>query len=157
MAHPGTHADTGAATSQSDAAPALDTSGAVQLREIINYNGKRRSALVWSDLTPFAQGYVEAIKASAPTLKEHRPASGGDGWVYFHWTFSDLAPETLAAILKDCEEAPYAQLARVSEGHVAVELGRTLWRERQSDKYRAFPPLTPYLGDDGKVCLREGK
>jgi hypothetical protein len=66
--------------------------------------------------------------------------------------FSDLAPETLAAILKDCEA-----LSVTIEGEFEPdsEDGDHAWKVRQSGLWGAYPPLTPYLGDDGKVYLRE--
>lgn len=65
--------------------------------------------------------------------------------------FHHLAPETLTRIMEDCEAArrqpypggPYTR-------------GDWFWDDRQAGRLaRTFPPLAPYLGDDGKVYLRE--
>lgn len=131
----------------------LDTSGAVERPAGYTGWGVDR-ALTWEDLSPFVQGYVEALFASAnrfeckaeclapcsDCLDEAGPQVG----------FSDLAPETLALILKDCErfEALYGEWP-------LVEHGRGFWSGRQRDKHSPeFPPLTPALADDGKVYLR---
>ena len=131
----------------------LDTSGRVDGR-------------AFDDLTPFARGYVEALFASTP----YRVCSycGLDHEIYGgcfsglkpsemglkpERRFSDLAPETLATILQDCDAkrdptAPTAELERRD--------GALFWNMRQGGTYAAtFPRLTPYLGDDGRVYLRE--
>lgn len=66
--------------------------------------------------------------------------------------FSDLAPETLAAILRDCE----AFLKTPGQSNRDGD-GRSFWALRQKGLYAhiGFPPLNPYLGDDGKVYLRK--
>lgn len=96
----------------------------------------------WYSLSPFTQGYVEAVFAS-----ENDPAVGG---------FSDLAPETLARIIADCEEfAVFARKLNQKEVTAFVSTfhwGATFWNYRQADRWpNAFPPLTVELGDDGKV------
>jgi hypothetical protein len=111
----------------------LDTSGEVACDE-------HGWAHVWSDLTPFQQGYVEAAL---------RPREG----LYYPLTsrfagFSDLAPETLAAMLKDCE-AWQRELRLASPATAASGAG--FWEDRRRGLWRHFPPLTLYLGDDGKV------
>lgn len=64
--------------------------------------------------------------------------------------FSNLAPETLVRIMEDCA----ARLAR------SIRLGSTkdgadFWRARQRGGWEVtFPPLTPYLVDDGLIRLR---
>lgn len=94
----------------------------------------------WSDLSPFAQGYT------APILE----AVGAP--------FSDLAPETLARIIADCEYV--VGVERGHDRHVSrcADEGASLWRKRQSplaggqpEPAYGLPPLTVQLGDDGKV------
>lgn len=76
--------------------------------------------------------------------------------------FSDLAPETLARIMEDCER--YITHAKRKEHDQRffrdnAGLGEVFWAVRQTDKAvwaYVFRPLTPYLGEDGKVYLREG-
>lgn len=91
-------------------------------------------------MTPFAEGYVEALRKSLPP--EHQDAP--------------LAPETLARILEDCERA-LADVLCNFQGTQAH--GEQFWRERQSDQLNGweprFPPLHPYLAEDGLIYLRE--
>lgn len=98
-----------------------------------------------SDLDPFTQGYVEALLSGWIKSGEF----GDEGSDTFgSYDFSDLAPEALAAILRDC--------AAQGDNHASTESGKAFWAYRQAGKYPwAFPPLTPYLGDDGRVYLRE--
>jgi hypothetical protein len=130
----------------------LDTSGEVF------WPGPEGHSLGWSDLSPFAQGYVEALFADKrcedcpptdyPTDRTRcAPCLRKKG-------FSDLHPDTLAAILRDCE-APAGLYVNT------VECGEAFWRDRQAGVFQRFndqtrfPPLTPYLDDTGRVCLRE--
>ncbi len=95
-------------------------------------------------MTPFADGYIAAARASLPP--EHRDAP--------------LAPATLAAMLKDCE-------AMTSPPHVFrydKETGMKNWHMRQEgwpfysggpSLREQFPPLTLYLADDGLIYQRE--
>jgi hypothetical protein len=140
----------------SEAAFTLDTSGAVD-------DPHGWGLLYWSDLTPFAQGYVEALFASlaTPPFTGH-PHLQREGVCYGETIvgFSDLAPETLAAILKDC--ASFANIAEGLGAKAGAVEGRRFWGGRQRRFpgvgnpawTTAFPPLTPYLDDDGRVYLR---
>jgi hypothetical protein len=116
---------------------ALDTTGSVMLPRS---PGSVIRNHLWSDLAPFTQGYVEALFASAfdGSLDPLAKFRG----------FSDLAPETLALILRDCE----AKTAGSLDTPNGYEGGR-FWQRRQAGEDAYFPPLTPYLGDDGKVHL----
>jgi hypothetical protein len=71
--------------------------------------------------------------------------------------FSNLAPETLAAILKDCT-AVLQIVDLYADPKKARDQGTVFWTARQNGRWelRGFPVLTPYLGDDGKVRLRDG-
>lgn len=141
-AHDGAH-------SPSNPLPSFDTSGTVRL-PLGSSGGVTETALYrWPDLTPFAQGYVEALFA------EFNARAGEAYEITQPAGFSHLSPEALALILRDCEPAPNSQAAISVAPHIAAELGRQFWARRQAGEYRAFPPLTPYLSDDGKVCLRE--
>lgn len=70
--------------------------------------------------------------------------------------FHMLSPEALDLIRRDCDRMKgfYAGEPSRPEGSLA-------WAYRQAGKFLQFPrtadltPLTPYLSDDGKVCLRE--
>ncbi len=137
-------------------ATGFDTSGVVDCPV-----GKLISFRPWSDLSPFAQGYVEALfksfhaevenirsvlsRANVIGTNEHLvrlQAWGALG-------FSDLSPEALGMILADCEALqrnawPKADLRR---------LGQDCWRSRQEGRSADFPPLTVSLNDDGKIVL----
>jgi hypothetical protein len=147
----------------------LDTSGVVE-GPIGTPDGQRYNAIGWAFLTPFQQGYVEALFAGGVSDEWFDHDEGRRKAITIYpagFTFSDLAPETLAAILRDCERAAetYPDPAAMT-----AEAGRAFWAERQTRPHKAFianrrggyhvtnfPPLTPYLGDDGRVYLREGQ
>jgi hypothetical protein len=125
----------------------LDTSGAVPMPSAHGGTVPFR----WGGLDPFTQGYVEALFASTGHHGDLLTGRIADG---MRNRFSDFAPETLAAILQDCERysAAYCD-ADVARRY--PENGRQFWADRQAGKSRSFPPITPYLGDDGEVYLRE--
>lgn len=138
----------------------LDTSGAIRL--VPAASDPDGPLYRWSDLDPFTQGYVEALFSSAPY---------GDGRFMFPLGtvltcgFHHLAPETLQRIVTDCaahlkastdlEDGPFDDEPR---GRIDLRhLGAAWWRGRQLGNWagQGFPPLTPYLGEDAKVYLRE--
>lgn len=131
----------------------LDTSGAVDMEGHRRYGDRLLARQIrWSDLSPFVQGYVEALWLSAyhdgqfaTAMKARRRDMKLPG-------FSDLSPEALALILRDCEA-----LTEDFPGVAAVRAaGSDFWMARNHPEgLPRFPPLTPYLSDDGKVCLRE--
>lgn len=122
----------------------LDTSGYVEHPR----GSDDVSAIYWSDLTPFAQGYVEALFAS------ERPGYD-DAGLGGHYVcgFSDLSPEALALILRDC--AAFIETAHPpTSPDNDQRRGRAFWRLRQLNRYAGmWPPLTVSLDDDGKVRL----
>lgn len=93
----------------------------------------------WNALDPFTQGYIEALLTAFWNTVLYATRIKPRG-------FRDLAPETLAAILKDCADPPKFMTS-----------GAQLWEMRQLNNLARFPPLTPYLGVDGKVYLRPEK
>lgn len=127
----------------------LDASGTVMMTTCSpsNLPTARRSPVHWADLSPFTQGYVEALFHDFTNALEV-------GHSYKQPAFSDLAPETLARIMEDCEACENEVMAAYPEDR-RRKAGAWFWSERQAGKMGAFPPLTPYLGDDGKVYLRE--
>lgn len=131
----------------------LDASGFV--RKVGHRNSRPQDLLAWADLGAFTQGYVEGVKQWRRLLAYRIPPQErveGEGDLDFHdWTFSDLAPEALAMILRDCAAA---QHPAPGVGRYTVEAGRRFWAARQAGQWKAFPPLAVYLGDDGKVRLR---
>lgn len=107
----------------------------------------------WSDLSPFTQGYIEALFADLPGLddKGRMIPRHPDVVPGVHvMGFSDLAPETLARIIADCEAMDVLRPGVSEDGDRSA--GRGFWELRQSGAYAdRFPPLTIQLCDDGKV------
>lgn len=124
----------------------LDTSGAVMLAP----------GFIWSDLDPFTQGYIEALlREGSAAVHTEREQQGRERSRFDRdLGFSDLAPETLAAILTDCARRKTQLAPKGSTLFTEAERGRLFWEDRQVALVAAFPSLTPYLGDDGKVYLR---
>jgi hypothetical protein len=123
----------------------LDTSGRAWVTRYASDGAELRvrDLISWHNLDPFTQGYVEALLRVAPEWVRCGAVAGPhEGYC----AFSDLSPEALAVILKDCE------MVRV----MWHGKGQDFWRLRQEGGWPGFPPLTVYLGDDGKVRLREG-
>lgn len=121
----------------------LDTSGSVRLpmspRSVIRNH-------LWSDLTPFAQGYVEAALTGPIEYPDPNEGWGPSCSPKFGW----LAPATLAAMMADCETLA----ARVR----AIDFpatGKFLWEIRQAGQLAPeFPPITLYLSEDGLIHHR---
>lgn len=105
------------------------------------------------DLTPFAQGYVEALLASLRVGDWSGSLMGPNGGVRLALDFSDLAPEARAQIIADC--ASFENIAAGLDQKTGAVEGRRFWNGRQSGLSgafgAAFPPQTLHLGDDGKV------
>lgn len=126
----------------------LDTSGVVEWRPTFE-----RQAMVWAwtDLSPFKQGYVEALFASLP---RELIAEWSDRVLPLVYPgFRHLAPEALALILKDCAGYAPAEPRAYNEDSLR-QMGRAFWVLRARGVLPAFPPLAVYLDDDGKVCLK---
>lgn len=128
----------------------LDTSGEVGPMPGARYGSPgcvidaAPSFIRWSDLSPFAQGYVEALFDQPIELEF-------GGQIHANWHklgFSDLSPEALAMILRDCE-----RFTELFGEWPLREHGEGFWIGRQKDKHPDFPPLTPTLSEDGKVNL----
>jgi hypothetical protein len=139
----------------------LDTSGIVNCW-FENRLGVNVGPTYWTDLDAFSRGYIEALFDSAGLAIVDHWGGGEDDCDERFAGFSDLAPSTLAAILKDCAaENAIPKEGRVMgvAGGVDREAGRDFWKWRQKGVWAdgRFPPLTPYLGDDGKIYLREAK
>jgi hypothetical protein len=127
-------------------------------------------AATWDRLDAFTQGYVEALFAELDQarLAAYRAAPWGSRGreVPVRAAFSWLAPETLARIMEDCGRA----LRDRRSGYYAESAvaGKQFWAARQ-EAFRSwghafayqfrndFPPLTLYLGDDGKVRLAQAE
>jgi hypothetical protein len=183
----------------------FDTSGAVYCAGGFKAHTPPKSLIFWPELSPFVQGYVEALLSALNTdrkpiatavmvdvLEAVRVAEGwtwreGDsrvGRVSARYEikadpgnnryvatprplgFSDLAPETLARIMEDCERIQTRPISATHNWGTNTLAGKMFWRDRATGfaglglepriRYsEVFPPLTVYLGDDGKVYLRE--
>jgi hypothetical protein len=140
----------------------LDTSGVVGG---VAFPGGKPLPTTWDDFDSFTQAYVEALFAdfrrAVPALANHGVRNGQAVG------FSDLAPETLTTILRDCaaiQEQHAANIASVlaysgqrNADKVAVALdGSKFWEARQRGNLCDFPPLTPTLGDDGLIRFAGG-
>lgn len=142
----------------------IDTSGFVPACSLPSFLPEMR----WPDLNPFTQGYIEALfETIAPVRYRHRRQPGANGLCQAcgkiehrlkPWCFSDLAPEALARIMEDC-----AAVLRIIDSYTDPKLARyqgtEFWRARQKSAWSLlnqivrFPPLTVYLGDDGKMLF----
>lgn len=107
----------------------------------------------WFDLSPGVQGCIAAMLEEACQDRGFRAQwfiERGNLWPP---GFSDLHPDTLARIIADWDDF----LANPDFWRVdSVVNGRQFQEQRQRGEWGAhgFPPDTPYLSEDGKVCLR---
>jgi len=119
----------------------LDTTGYVQCPAPDQKPNESTGCWFWSDLSPFMQGYIEALFADDATqdaiMDEHGRVRHG---------FSDLAQETLKRIVADCESAAKS----FGKGATSAD-GRRFYHLRQSGVNDLWPPQTLQLCDDGKV------
>lgn len=136
----------------------LDTSGVVHMPAPGNPGSVGPMAyIMWLDLDSFTQGYVEAMFAGpweARNVQQRHLAAGKDNSVRVDVLgFRHLSPEALARIMEDCAGIGYGLGKFYANTH---RQGGHFWNDRQRGSFHAFPPLTPYLNDEGRVCLREG-
>lgn len=139
----------------------LDTSGVVYIPaplcgRIHGYG------VTWDDFDLLQQGYVEALLRDFNN--NARPA--GAVWTGTYYGFSDLAPETVQKIIRDCA----ALQAALSEHQFDYSQGWCFWNYRNGrlegpdlvrwsepfdtwflNASREFPPLTLTLGEDGLI------
>lgn len=125
----------------------FDTSGEVRGVYGMPYAGCKAADVMWPDLSPGAQGCIAEMLQEVN--RQLQAATESD----FRFGYSHLHPDTLARIIADWE--------RFEREHI---LGKTLsgeayWKMRQAgDLHSEFTPcrpVTPYLNDEGKVCLKE--
>lgn len=128
----------------------LDTSGEIVLPYPHLHPNPR--GYQWPDLDPFTQGYIEALFADGISIRGYGGLMACLAPNKKPCGFSDLAPETLAAILKDFAAWHYGQFRL--PGVNTSAMGRSVWAQRQRGELQRFPPLTAYLGGDSKVYLR---
>lgn len=130
----------------------LDTSGSISLPFPPPMRGFR--VVTWEDLpNDFVRGFIRAMFASAcvvPGIMQFE--SGGNHAV----GYSDLAPEALAMILRDCEAELAAIHPTVQECFGAsAAMGASFFRIRQRGEqtHSRAEPLRISLNEDGKVAL----
>lgn len=130
----------------------FDKSGFVQLPlgTLVFWN----KGEVGEGLNPFTQGYIEEMFRESGLCEDDGLADVAERiGLAPNKGFSDLAPETLARIVEDCGKFK-PDFGRRYYANTAHD-GALYWRSRAANKHFCDPPLTPYLGDDGKVYLRE--
>jgi hypothetical protein len=120
----------------------LDASGEINVSVDDATHLDHAGSYVWSDLTPFAQGYVEAMFIWGRENIDLEASRWRD-----NIGFSDLAPETLARIIADTDMTRGQYPERLSWQ------GAQWFMHRQANGCGWAPPLTVTLGDDGKVRL----
>ena len=145
------------------AARALDTSGTVHgVPGAPAGQGTYHPVdLDWCDLTPFAQGYIEALMGDfvagllTQTVGFDHPHIVAFGEKVRALAFHDLAPETLARIISDCAEMTDDEGDYTSGDR---EGGAEYWQDRQATLHPErlppgsfWTPLTIQLGADGLI------
>jgi len=120
----------------------LDTSGGVPVARKL---GEPEGPCTWAELDAFTQGYIEALffTSGDPCGSFNDGEAGENDDLTAVRGFSDLAPETLAAIIEDCREfqkqtAPerdngsalwrYLEHGRAEESR--AKMGRDFWYTR---------------------------
>jgi hypothetical protein len=131
----------------------LDTSGTVTI-DGVRVGWRVETSPSGFYLDPFTQGYVEAALefAASGKIVPHNWYRGPNNICA---RYDSLAPETLARIMADCAKVSRLPEWKITRQSPDVGAGKWFWRERQQGDLADFPPLTPYLGDDGRVYLRE--
>jgi hypothetical protein len=132
----------------------LDTSGAIEMRRDLLANGvpAEPDRVVWPELTPFEQGYVEALLVEA-----WREIQGNFGRPT-GFPFCRLAPSALERTRKDCAARFSGWVEHPNNTYVRADdvvEGQRFWRDRQSGVCTDFPPLSVFLDNDGLVNVRE--
>lgn len=153
--------------------PTFDTTGFVEWQGAQPFG--HLNHLSWDDLSPGVQGCIaemlEEVRGDPEDLRENISAieyggntgtkeSAKDALARLEGLlalgFSDLHPDTLARIIADWK---LALEDRRLAYYPTATAGRLFWSERQrgflNGDIPQFPPLTPYLNDEGKVCLRD--
>lgn len=145
----------------------LDTSGLVEGAPYVDMgDGQQFLAVGWAMLTPFEQGYVEAM------LKQWFSFSCGGCRVYNGHphehrpiAFRDIAPATLAAIRKDCSDYAWFVSGPNALPALPATDGAALWASRSEgfryiagstigdDLLKRFPALVVSLTDGGDVVF----
>lgn len=103
----------------------LDTSGRVEARATVATPNPTDypQGLAFGDLDAFTQGYIEALFFTETESALHGECG-----------FSDLAPDSLASIIDDCEAFQRETAALLAEayarGYAAEQAGRDYWFTR---------------------------
>lgn len=156
----------------------LDTSGAVRIRAGRTHFVK---PWAWSDLDAFTQGYIAAMFADwADGVTEDDKQEAHDAACRFSALAPEALASILAdceafmaaaIALSGIGKAIRQMREAGSEAQRGARMGATFWHTRQregsfnkegwSDPHASslvikawdFPPLSPWLGDDGRVYL----
>lgn len=134
----------------------FDTSGEVLMNRLANGRGEpwrdveggARLCYAWRHLSPGVRGCIAKILEEFTEARPWKIADDG-----FEPGFSDLHPDTLARIIADWER--HSQRHALVGPWADIQIGRNFWSNRQNELSPNFPPLTFYLNDVGKVCIRE--
>lgn len=131
----------------------FDTSGYVQCLAPDQKPNTTPGVFFWSDLSPGVQGCIAGMLGGQQGLPP-RFQMGGK-FAVVPYGFSDLHRDTLARIIADWER--WDRLYPRACNGDKVKSGAQMWELRQVQHVHRpdFPPLTPYLNDEGKVCLRD--
>lgn len=133
----------------------LDTSGTVP----VQVTPASHQNVGWIDLDAFTQGYVEAALEAWRGNASAEELMLAYGSVSALTRFSDLAPDTLAAMMADCEEMLltfFAGGVTFNGARPNADDGASLWRDRQHHNFETFPPVVLFLGGDGLIHHKEG-
>ena len=116
----------------------LDTAGTVEARATVVTTNPTDypQGLAFGDLDAFTQGYIEALfftETEAGTDAEsHDPEN--ESALHGECGFSDLAPDSLASIIDDCEAFQRENAALLAEAYTrdydAEQAGRDYWFTR---------------------------
>lgn len=130
----------------------LDSAGTVAIEATFeDFASGLGDEVAFTDLTPFAQGYIEALLSEPETARAWWLRHSGPFGIPAAAPFRDLAPETLARIIADCEGVDTVRMRSRMGFKPGAEGGRAFLQTRQAGKWAAFPPLTVKLGNDGKL------
>lgn len=124
----------------------LETSGYVQCPAPDQRPNETTGCWFWSNLDAFTQAYEGAARQELAErlMREGMSAEQAKEATAFHrW-----APETLETIIRDCGHAKGA--GGMGYG-VSADYGRQFWASRQNEIWAYYRPVTPTLGDDGKM------
>lgn len=131
----------------------FDTSGEVLRVYGLPYAGQKAADVMWRDLDPLTQGYIEALFADFNKGRPPRRSVAHVANRLYPFGFFDLAGETLTRIIADCRRADSLQAFRDGVAYSGSHGGGAVFRDRQAGKLErhGLRPLIVEIGEDGKV------